>query len=102
MGSFDFFISLGGAQKMIRLAKCLAYAGLFMAVSCNGPVLLTLGQTYTLQGIVADAVNGSRLGSGVSLYLVQGPDVRGPSRLVTSGDLAGEYAFTGIPVDIAG
>ena len=87
---------------MTRISKYLAVVAASMVVSCHGGVLLTLGSTYTLQGVVADAVTGARLGNGVSLYLVQGPDVRGPSRFMTSGDLTGEYAFTGIPVDISG
>ena len=83
---------------MNRAVNRLAFAGLLLALSCNGSNILTLGQSYTLQGIVADAVTGARIGGDLKLYLVQGPEVRGPSRLTTSGDLSGEYAFTGIPV----
>jgi hypothetical protein len=57
--------------------------------------------TFTLQGVVANAMNGARIGDDLKLYLVQGGTVRGPSRLVTNttDPLAGEYAFTGIPVE---
>jgi len=59
-------------------------------------------KTYTLQGVIADATTGARIGgSDLRLYLIQGADVRTPSRLNT-GDtdpLLGEYAFAGIPAD---
>ncbi|MCA1827416.1 MAG: hypothetical protein ABR567_03555 [Myxococcales bacterium] len=87
---------------MNRISKCLAVAGLAFAVSCGNPNVLALGNTWSLQGVVADAVTGARLGGGdLKLYLVQGADVRGPTRLTTGGDLMGEYAFAGIPVDFA-
>lgn len=84
------------------VSRLAAVAGLMFAFSCGNPNVLTLGQTYTLQGIIADAVTGARLGgSDLHLYLVQGSEVRGPTRLISSGDLMGEYAFTGIPVQFA-
>jgi hypothetical protein len=89
---------------MIRFAKSLAVAGLLFAVGCSGtPAIQTLGATYTLQGIVADAVTGARLGGDLKLFLIQGPEVRGPSRLITgtTDPLMGEYAFAGIPVAFA-
>jgi len=88
---------------MNGITKRLAMAGLLIAVSCSGSNgILTLGQTYTLQGIVADAVSGARLGGDLKLFLVQGPEIRGPSRMITgTGDpLMGEYAFTGIPANL--
>lgn len=86
---------------MNRIANRLAIAGLLLAVSCTDSKVQTLGSTYTLQGIVADAVTGARLGSDLKLFLIQGPEVRGPSRLITgiTDPLQGEYAFTGIPVE---
>ena len=90
---------------MTRIANRLAMAGLLLAISCTGSSgILTLGVSYTLQGIIADAVTGQRLGGDLKLYLIQGPEVRGPSRLITgtSDPLMGEYAFTGIPVTFAG
>ena len=85
---------------MNRIANRLAMAGLLLAVACSGSSVETLGSTYTLQGIVADAVTGVRLGGDLKMYLIQGPEVRGPSRLITgtTDPLMGEYAFTGIPV----
>ena len=87
---------------MNRVSSRLAFAGLLLAISCGNPNVLTLGQTWTLQGILADAVTGARIGGDVKVYLVQGSEVRGPSRLITSGDLMGEYAFSGIPANFAG
>lgn len=55
--------------------------------------------TFTLQGVVMNAITGARIGGDLKLYLVQGTDVRGPTRLNTDGDLAGEYAFAGIPAE---
>src|SRR5438876_7370608 len=89
---------------MNRTTNRLAMAGLLIAVSCSGSnsQILTLGQTYTLQGIVADAVTGGRLGGDLKLFLVQGPEIRGPSRMITGANdpLFGEYAFTGIPANL--
>src|SRR5438552_17433805 len=87
---------------MNGITKRLAMAGLLIACSCGNPNVLALGTTWTLTGVVADAVTGARIGGGdLKLYLVQGADVRGPTRLITSGDLMGEYAFSGIPADFA-
>ena len=91
---------------MNRFAKCLALAGLVLA-ACGGGTTQTnnpaynLGYTGTVQGVVADAVTGKRVGGDLKLYLIQGATVRGPSRLITSGSdpLQGEYAFTGVPVE---
>jgi hypothetical protein len=57
--------------------------------------------TYTLQGVVMNAVTGARIGGDLKLYLIQGPDVRGPTRFISdsSDPLVGEYAFTGIPAE---
>lgn len=81
-------------------AKCFTLVAMAQA-ACSGSnnnVQFT-NQTFTLQGIVADAVTGQRIGGDLKLFLIQGADVRGPSRLVssTSDPLAGEYAFAGIP-----
>jgi hypothetical protein len=88
---------------MIRIANRLAVAGLILAVSCSSSsgTATVLGMTFTLQGVVADALNGKRIGDDLKLYLVQGATIRGPSRLInnTGDPLAGEYAFTGIPVE---
>lgn len=82
------------------LKRGFALAAVALAAACSGSNNLQFAnQTFTLQGIVADAVTGQRIGSDLKLYLVQGTDVRGPSRLVsnTADPLAGEYAFAGIP-----
>ncbi len=86
---------------MNRIANRLVIAGLLLLVACSGSNSIeTLGSTYTLQGIVADAVTGARLGGDLKMFLIQGPEVRGPSRLITgtTDPLMGEYAFTGVPV----
>lgn len=88
---------------MNRIAKRLAMAGLLVMFACSssstGPVLLTI--PFSLQGVVANAVTGARIGGDIKLFLIQGATVRGPSRLITAtGDpLMGEYAFVGIPVE---
>lgn len=89
---------------MNRISKRLAIVGLLLAVSCTDSSIKILGSTYTLQGIVADAVTGARIGGDLKMFLVQGPEVRGPSRLITgtTDPLLGEYAFTGIPVEYVG
>jgi hypothetical protein len=88
---------------MIRIANRLAVAGLLLAVACSSSSgsATVIGMTFTLQGVVADALNGKRIGDDLKLYLVQGATIRGPSRLInnTGDPLAGEYAFTGIPVE---
>ena len=89
---------------MNRTAIRPALAGMLLAVACSGSSSIqTLGSTYTLQGIIADAVTGARLGGDLKMYLIQGPEVRGPSRLITgtTDPLMGEYAFPGIPVAYA-
>lgn len=57
--------------------------------------------TYSLQGFVADATTGARLGGDLQLFLLQGATVRSASRLATTATdpLLGEYAFAGIPAD---
>ena len=88
---------------MNRISKRLAIVGLLLAVSCTESSIKILGSTYTLQGIVADAITGVRIGGDLKMFLIQGPEVRGPSRLITgtTDPLLGEYAFTGIPVEYA-
>jgi hypothetical protein len=59
-------------------------------------------KSYTLQGFVADATTGARVGGGdLQLFLIQGADVRTPTRLNSgaSDPLLGEFAFAGIPAD---
>lgn len=90
-------------QRTLLVAAAVALA------ACSGPSITTPSGTlsefqgrYSLQGVVADAITGVRLGgSDLKLYLIQGADVRSPARLNTesSDPLMGEYAFTGIPVD---
>src|SRR5713101_4676383 len=88
---------------MNRIAKRLAMAGLLVMFACSGSssttVLLTM--PFSLQGVIANAVTGARIGGDIKLFLIQGATVRGPSRLITAtGDpLMGEYAFVGIPVE---
>ncbi len=88
---------------MNRIAKRLAMAGLLVMFACSGSssttVLLTM--PFSLQGVIANAVTGARIGGDIKLFLIQGATVRGPSRLITAtGDpLQGEYAFVGIPVE---
>jgi hypothetical protein len=89
---------------MKGIVASLALAGLLCVSSCttnNNNTQIILGMTFTLQGVVADAVTGARLGGDLKLYLVQGAEIRGPTRLDSNtGDaLAGEYAFVGIPLD---
>lgn len=57
--------------------------------------------TYTLQGFVADATTGARIGGDVQLFLIQGATVRTPTRLNSGATdpLLGEFAFSGIPAD---
>ena len=87
---------------MNRVSKRLTMVGLLVMFACSsssGPTLLTV--PFSLQGVVANAITGARIGGDIKLYLVQGATIRGPSRLITgTGDpLLGEYAFTGIPVE---
>lgn len=86
---------------MKRFAKTLTLAAAALAVACSSSPnnIQFANQTFTLQGVVADAISGQRIGGDLKLYLVQGSDVRGPSRLIsnTADPLAGEYAFAGIP-----
>lgn len=66
------------------------------------PGLVEFNRTYTLQGFVADAVNGTRIGgSDLQLFLIQGDAVRSPTRTnFNAGDaLLGEFSFSGIPAD---
>lgn len=91
--------------------KSLAVVALLLAGACvtkenttttAPPALPEFSKTYTLQGVVADAATGARLGgSDLRLYLIQGADVRSPARLNTDAadPLMGEFAFTGIPAD---
>jgi hypothetical protein len=68
----------------------------------TAPAGLVFDKTYTLQGIVADAVTGARVGGNdLKLYLVQGPDIRTPTRITrdAADPLFGEFAFSGIPAD---
>ncbi len=85
-----------------------ALAGLLLA-GCSGDfVKLGAGQqlgefhgTFTLQGKIMDARTGAALsGDDLKLKLIQGTEIRDPSRLVTTANdpLAGEYAFSGIPL----
>ena len=94
---------------MKRIVNRLALAGLVTVAACSGGTTITSNQpsesinlTGTLQGIVADAVTGKRVGGDLKLYLIQGSTVRGPSRLITGATdpLMGEYAFTGVPVTL--
>lgn len=85
---------------MKRFTNGLALAGLLLASACSSSSDKWYNGTYTLQGVIADAVTGSRIGGGdLQVFLVQGSEVRGPTRLVTDTNdpLLGEYAFAGIP-----
>lgn len=91
------------------LRLLLAAAALGLA-ACQSPGVLGAGGlaefrgTATLQGAVVDGVTGARLGGGdLSLTLVQGAELRTPTRVHTaaSDPLLGEYAFSGIPIDVA-
>lgn len=61
-------------------------------------------KTGTLQGKIIDATTGAALGndadSELKIWLIQGTDDRGPSKLINdkNNPLCGEYAFSGIPV----
>ena len=93
----DTITRLAAAGLLLSLFACSGSSG--TSASSGSPTVV--GSTFTLQGVVADAITGARLGGDLKLYLVQGADVRGPSRLNsnTSDPLAGEYAFVGIPVE---
>ena len=93
--------------------KRFATASLMLSCACvtkettttttTTPVTNEFSRTYTLQGVVANAVTGARVGGNdLKLYLVQGVDIRTPSRISSDAadPLFGEYAFTGIPADI--
>lgn len=57
----------------------------------------------TLQGKIMDALTGEAVGGDdLKVYLIQGINNRTPSKLITniSDPLAGEYAFSSIPVGI--
>lgn len=59
-------------------------------------------RAYTLQGFVADATTGARIGGGdLQLFLIQGAAVRTPTRLNAGAadPLLGEFAFADIPLD---
>ncbi len=59
--------------------------------------------TGTLQGTIMDALTGAAIGGGnLQLFLIQGTSTRTPNKLITdtNNPLAGEYAFSNIPVDI--
>ena len=75
------------------------------ATTQNGFGPQDYSKTGTLQGKIMDAVTGVAIGndtnSELKIWLIQGTDNRGPSKLIndTSDPLCGEYAFSGIPVD---
>jgi hypothetical protein len=59
--------------------------------------------TGSLQGKIMDAVTGAGIGgSDLKVFLIQGTSDRTPNKLITNPNdpLVGEYAFSGIPVDI--
>ena len=64
-------------------------------------------KTGTLQGKIMNALTGAPIGndtdSELKIWLIQGTDNRGPSKLITDSKnpLVGEYAFSGIPVYLA-
>jgi hypothetical protein len=61
-------------------------------------------KTGTLQGKIMDAVTNAPIGndnnSELKIWLIQGTDNRGPSKLINdkNNPLCGEYAFSGIPI----
>lgn len=63
-------------------------------------------KTGTLQGKIMDAVSGAAIGndnnSELKIWIIQGTEDRGPNKLINDKNdpLCGEYAFSGIPVDI--
>src|SRR6478735_2881877 len=92
-------------RTMGRIMYGLAVSSAVMTAACSNDTLgdrKAINLTYTLQGVVSDAVTGARIGGDdLELYIVEGDDIRGPSRLNddVTDPLAGEYAFSGIPVD---
>ncbi len=70
------------------------------------PLSQTNERTGTLQGKIMDAVTGAAIGnddnSELKVWLIQGTDNRGASKLITDKNdpLCGEYAFDNIPVDL--
>jgi hypothetical protein len=62
-------------------------------------------RTYSIQGYVADATTGARIGgSDLQLFLIEGATVASPARLNSGATdaLLGEFAFTNIPLDLMG
>lgn len=66
----------------------------------------TYDRTGTVQGKVMNALTGAAIGNDstgdLQMWLIQGTDNKTPNKLITDSTsaLVGEYAFTGIPVDI--
>jgi hypothetical protein len=101
---------------MTRALRNLGMAALLLAAACitkentgtntvYAPApqgLPEFTRTYSLQGAVIDANNGTRI-TGTDLYMrvVTGATIFSPARLMTDAadPLAGEYAFTGLPLD---
>ncbi len=95
----------------MTILKRVAAVSLMLSCACitketttttTTPVTNEFSKTYTLQGVVANAVTGERVGGNdLKLYLVQGADIRTPTRINgnVTDPLFGEYAFTGIPAD---
>jgi hypothetical protein len=70
------------------------------------PLAQTDSRTGSLQGKIMNALTGAALGndnnSELKVWLIQGTDNRGASKLVTDTNdpLCGEYAFDNIPIDL--
>jgi hypothetical protein len=72
----------------------------------NNNSIQNVDKTGTLQGKIMDATTGAALSlnaDGDRIVLIQGANDRGPDKLNTDPNdpLAGEYAFSGIPVQFA-
>jgi len=87
--------------------KWFAVACLALAAGCTtnpSSTTTTLSEfsgSYTLQGKVMSATDGSPITTGLTLNLVQGKTIRNDYSLQTTGALAGDYAFSNIPLPIA-
>lgn len=98
-------------KKLFTVLSFLLVGGMLFGLGCGttnqaSPSPNAISQydiTGTLQGKIMDAVTGDPIGgSNLKMYLIQGTSNRGPSSLVTdiNSPLAGNYAFSGIPVDL--
>jgi hypothetical protein len=93
----------------MTITKWFAVACLVLAAGCttnpssvsNSTVLSQYDGSYTLQGKVMSATDGSPVTTGLTMNLVQGTTIRTDYTFQTTGILAGNYAFSNIPLPLA-